>query len=192
MPDIYRARMYWKYRQSITSGAVFAPIVLRGNSVFDPIYALGGTAPYGYNQLSLYYQQYRVWGCKIIVNFFNVGAILPSECAVNCNTLVVPFTTMATMAECEYTKVKQCGGSNSNQRCQIKMWMSTDKVYGNKKGTWAIDDTYKAQIGNNPSNQWFWSIATQCIDSATAATVWMDITVIYYTEFFDKYVFPPS
>lgn len=48
-------------------------LVLRGNSIFDPEFILGGGTPRGFTQISALYGEYQVVGCTIEARFQNQG-----------------------------------------------------------------------------------------------------------------------
>ncbi len=69
-----------------TTREVFQPVIgaakvrtFRGNSIYDPTYALGGHKPRGSDQFFAVYDTYTVVGSKIGINFMYEGYDAPSQ-----------------------------------------------------------------------------------------------------------------
>ncbi len=126
--------------------------VFRLNSIFDPNAAVGGTQPYGYDQLAALYNRYRVLKTrfKITMHASTAGHDLvatPINGAINAAVSDLVTFTAATMLP--YSKYKHYNlGAVAPV---IQGGMDLNILGGVARVEYLTDDRFEAQIGANPA-----------------------------------------
>lgn len=99
--------------------------------------------------------------------------------------LAKPGTTGITGAQAwEGTHLKKAYLSLNGESVKtLRMYISTDKIYGSIPGQSLLDTTWGAVVTTNPASRWSFDVLVQAVDEASAATVTCFIEVVYYTKF---------
>lgn len=177
MPMIYSTRLV--YDSTLPFNCLVPALgaidqAFRGNSIYDPVAAAGGTTVNGHAELGAIYGRYRVTGSRITVTC--VGKTLANEMAKlyvwadKDSTLVtnpmiaahVPNAVSANLDE-NYDQKKLVAYANSGTMYSIK---SADDV--------AMGATWSA----NPANQWYWHM---CVCGNDQDVVKCHVVIEYYT-----------
>ena len=194
MSDRYFTRLKYNHFTTITDNisgqGYYATTIYRGNGLFDPEQQVGGQQPLGYDQLTSFYQRYRVYACKLFVRVHSLGGTGTTPYYV----AVVPFigTTYAAtpwitdIAEQPYTRFKTRNQYDSNP--SIKHCMSTAKIYGVNKSTIKNDDLFSSPVSTLPTNQWSYLISIGNLNQAASASTnyMLELSLTYYCEFYER------
>lgn len=164
----------------------------RGNSVFDPDQTSTGLQPSNYDEWSLMYQCYRVWGSKITVrpSTTTTGAqamlvVCPSRSAYTGTTLL-QAENLQTNA---YSRSWQIGFNSTQFRPEgYKNHMSTCKIYASTPQAFMGKDSLAAVYTANPEAMWYWNIAYYNPNQDQNITTSLSIVIDYDVEFYERIV----
>ncbi len=171
-----------------TTGAVNEEFTFRGNSLFDPDQTGVGTQPLGFDQYSVFFQEYRVYASKLTMEIINASAqgvqvtVIPSKDANGSGSFV-------TSIQQPYVKYRVMSGTDGQDRARITNYMSTEKFWGRKVST---EDNFAAAINNNPINQWFWVCEFHSSDNTTIVNVDILLKIEYWAEFSNRKILAAS
>lgn len=187
-PDIMRVRLC--YNERITSaGGGTVPIVdfvFRGNSPFDPQFALGGGQPMGFDQWAAFYRKYRVIASKLVVKYSNNAAIEAFGYVSAANTSAA-YTDRSAMNERVYTKTVNIGTDTVQGVGEIEYYMPTNVIRGGPSDLVRYNPNLSALTTANCNEQWYWHVGAYGVGaSVNNYDVNCDVSVYYYVEFFDR------
>lgn len=185
VPD--RMRVKLEYNQLVpTSGAAPAwQYIFRGNSMYDPDYAIGGGQPVGFDQMKTLYNRYEVSASSIIVKVLNCGTTTGSYTRV----AVYPSLSTGTLAmdaaiANPYSTHKLISANAGMNEATLRNYISTKKIFGEMT---LVDDDYSALVAVNPVNTWYWQINAESIDKTTnLANNFYDVLITYYVDFSER------
>lgn len=184
-PDRYFAKLKFQAHKQFTTNALQV-YSFRGNSVYDPDVAIGGTQPAGFDQLMSLYYNFRVHGSKIRVEYINgrTGQT-PPIALVPVNSAAIPgYSDIDQIGEDPYSKsaiMSVAGGSKD--RYVIKSYMTTKKFFGYKSINQETDFVGSATL--NPNIQFYWNIYAASYD-VNNVSIEIRVTVTYFVEFFNR------
>lgn len=201
MPPIYKCKLQFFYNNGYALAAVDAAIQqFRGNSLYDPDYTGIGTQPRGYDQLTQFYNKYRVYASSIKVNFEPTGTTSQFLNTITYGVypdadLGLAFDTPKDLVEASYVKYRVRNSYDSGGK-YVKNFMTTSQITGVRRTAVKYDDTFASVINTNPINQWIWNVFFfQSAASDTNPQVIngiLNVTIQYYCEFFDRKALSPS
>lgn len=180
--------MTFKYAESITSSiatTLGTNLVYRLNSIFDPTSAVGGTQPYGYDQMAALYNRYRVLKTRWIVTFNASSAgynayVIPSNGALN-----APSADLTSFTSCIMTPFDKYQRYALNGEPPIfKGSMDLNVLGGVTREEYLADDRFEAQIGANPSEVISLNIGIQNPSAGTISIPFM-VELFYETDLHD-------
>lgn len=186
------AKFYTKLRYTeaiaLTSVAYTEPLY-RMNSVYDPVYAMGGGQPMYHDELSQLYDNYCVYGSKITATFINRSATTETAFVragiyplVNSGTAVTPDEAIE-RDNCIYAYV---GPNTGDQGCvTMSTYADVYKVYGRERDE-RDDALFTASTSASPVNTCFWHVFAGTIDESTALNMYVNIELIYYVKYFSR------
>lgn len=177
---------YCSYNHQVTTGVAPVSILFRGNSIFDPQFAVGGHQPLGFDQWSTFYDKYVVTGSTmyaIVANASNTDNIKAALIPKDESTVV---TTWNTIAERSYSMTKVLSPNDSGKSVgHFRKYMSTKKILGLKHVN-TQDDDYTAAVSADPAKEWFWHVYVQALNDVSAISVNVQFVVTYYVKFFNR------
>lgn len=191
-PSVVPDRLFTKLKYSLsrtldTSPASSNPqYVFRGNSLYDPEFAVGGSQPMGYDQWSAFYNNYRVHASAITVRMMSTA---DSDAGGFIKVTLFPSTTAAAgsysgNSEQPYSKVNYLPNKGLN-KIFLKNKMYAKKMLGLK--SIAYDEDLAAAIGADPVKEWYWILDAYSINEvANVLGVYMEVKITYYAEFFGR------
>lgn len=185
VPDMSFVKLKYVTALSISAAlGANATYVFRGNSCFDPDFTGVGTQPFGFDEYSAFYQNYRVLGSSVkllvtnnISGAFPLVAILPSP-------ISNPTADYYNLYGNPYVKkILNPAGNSQGEVKQLKHYISTRKILGLTKEQMG-DSSYGPLVTANPGISWYWVIAGQDILLAGDLDVFIYVEITYYTEFY--------
>lgn len=188
--DSVRTTLSYSDVISLTPSSTVGQYTFRGNSCFDPDYTSGGHQPQYYDQMSLLYTRYRVYGSRIAVSGINeqVGAAL--QITVIPSSDITAFTTSTYPLEHPYATPMRLLGVGGLMSGSVSTAMATAHILGLRPRE-ILDQDYSATIGSNPSSIWYWQIVCQNL-SAENVLASFRVTIKYDVEFYDRNLTAPS
>lgn len=171
-----------KYLQifNLVHSTTLAASNMRGNSLFDPDFAVGGHQPRGFDQWAALYDRYCVYGCSIKVTFTTPAPGICCYIRPFVDGAIVVSTVDAAM-ELPYTQYK-ISSEGARRTIIAKAYNNTVKQFGITKNQ-QQDDEFSSLTTDNPLKQWFWQLAAQNVDLTTAGTTSAVVELVYYTKF---------
>lgn len=187
MPDIYMTRC--KYSELFSSSAVASnDTVFRINSAYDPNYSGTGHQPIGYDELTAFYANYLVTGCKLKVTVMSVSL---AATAADVQFTVLPnndptvFTSYQLIAEQPYALTRYMGSAYSQGIRTIKYYVRPHKILGVSVQKYNTDDQYSALVSANPAVECYWHIFQSDL-SADNLNITFKVDCTYYVKFFGR------
>lgn len=188
LPSAFPASSLLKLRYQMTTnmnGAVGIDQIMNLNSLFDPDRSGVGHQPYAYDQWSLIYNRWRVYGCKYKVTFVNIGSsvprvgIMPSNDA---NTMALSTTVF----EQPTTKSALLGELGSGGVKKVFYgYVPLTRIYGVTKVQLRCDDRYAGDASASPAELAVLHCVCQDSTLSTNPTVLMEVNLVYYCQFYD-------
>lgn len=188
--DSFRTTLTYSDIVAISPGAHIGQYTFRGNSCFDPDYTSTGHQPQYFDQMSVLYTRYRVYGSRISITAANeqVGSAL--QITVIPSSDITAFTTSTYPLEHPYAKPMQLLGVGGLMTKKVTHKMTTQKILG-LRAREVLDQDYSASTGATPSSVWYWQIVAQDLSSENVMTS-MQVVITYDVEFYDRNVTTPS
>lgn len=182
LPD--KLMMKMKYSDTFTFGSIgYNERLYNGNSIFDPDRTGVGHQPYGFDQISSLYGQYKVHGCKIKITAINNSSVVTADFSVTpVQGSVSILTSTQQSRELPYNKYRNIPVLGSNNKVIISMYMSSKVIFGNK----IYDDDYSALITANPAIIWMYIISGEHMTGSLAVTIDCQIDLTYYVTWSDR------
>lgn len=185
-PEKYICCLRWGRNDNYNpSGSTPVWRIYRTNSLYDPYYAVGGTQPYGFDQLCpTLYNQYRVVAFKITVTFMNDTDNIYYVSMSNTPSLTSP-SNIKGMIEDENSQCKILGSKGSNQAIvTLSSYRTVASVFGVPKSTVTGDDLYHGDGSNNPAYTSYAHIGAQPHNSAVLGSdVHFKTDIMFYCVF---------
>jgi hypothetical protein len=176
LPESFRTTLV--YYEQINYTAVTTPqlYIFRGNGPYDPNQTGTGLQPVGYDNLSTFYSIYGCIGSRITIKAFNLSTVVVqlALAATQESTTVSSYDQLAYFgAGVKFLSLDGTtrGGSSFGE---LAHQGASTKVKGKP---WNAD--FLATVSSVPGTQFYWSIAIQTADQATAISLGLQITVEY-------------
>lgn len=187
MPDrMITTLKYWKAGIFDLSVINTGAVRYRPSSAFDVDPLVGGTSMPGFVEFGTFYQSYRVHSSRVIVEANNPSVtdlIMYSLGAVNVDPGTSPSAAYVIASHTNpYFRARTCP-LNGGPLANLKMSMSTEKIYGTKSVY--FDDNFSALVTTNPNNNWFW-VLTCYSPSLIPLDIQFTIKIEIDIEFFDR------
>lgn len=181
--------------QSGISGTNSAGSAFRMNSIFDPLFAAGGTQPMGRDQWTPFYGRYIVNGVKasVVCNNHSNDSLFCFMVAQPASSLAVgDFTTNGIM-ESPLCMWKSVNGESAGGSCKtLSRYYPMKKVFGLTSYN-RDNDAYSGIVGTNPIEPATLTVATQSTQtSTTTGSCSLLISLNYYVTYFHKKILPKS
>lgn len=192
MPDRLFVKLNYVDDLSGTSSTTTSGWLYSGNDIYDPLTSLGGHQPLGSSEYGQLYNRFFVRGSKISVKFVTANAgtsvfIIPS----NQNVLLPNITTIIEQPDAKYNVVAPGVGKTI-----MKHYWTTKKAFGTKN-IGPQDDPYSGYTGgtgtgSSPGNLWYWNIGFRNVDPSTTGSIFAQVKITYYVEYFSRKQLPQS
>lgn len=189
VPDQQCVKLCYETRYAIIKSASNTDdIIFRGNSLYDPEYAVGGGQPLGYDQWAAIYNYYSVIGSKIEVRLMPAGdnaagqdglwfVLLPS----NSSTSLAPVD--ANVQPYAKSRLCQSGTNGAGEPKYMSHYMKCSKMLGCRD----IMARSKTAVNADPSTVFYWHLSSGNLKLTT--TTWCAYAIIkitYYARFFNR------
>jgi len=194
VPD--RAFTKMKYQERFVldpGGGTVSTRSFRGNSVYDPDATGTGIQPTGFDQWSLFYYYFRVYGSKLKCQFISLADNAASQAAV---LTIIPALSQTPIADSEDAATnpyaKQIVRNLVNMsNCTLSNYMGTSKISGVSKSVIKNDDQFVGTTaadggGSNPNEQWWWWLLAESPASSGTSSIQVVVTITYFVEFFGR------
>lgn len=177
LPSRYICKM--KYSQTFTIDSLNPIQTMNLNSIYDPDRTGSGHQPNSFDQLAALYNRYRVISTSYAINVTSSSPV--RFCVLPTNN----SPSVATMSDaCERPRAKWAiqypGGSTQTLKGKVYI----PALMGRTKTQYMADDSYQAQVNNNPSELALLNILSKDLTDGTV-TVNGVITMTFIVEFFD-------
>ncbi len=182
VPDKMKLKVRYATSQSKSTTTVISTHKFRGNSIHEPDATLSGHQPLGHDQWAAFYDKYFVSSCKIEIIHTCQTPDVPYIISCYPKNVVSTESNPDTIYEKGYVR-KQIG--NNATRGKLVLFTSTNKIVGTGKIA-VTDNTYVADFGGSPAQQWYYHIHTQALDEATQVIVNYQVLLTYYATLFDR------
>jgi hypothetical protein len=201
MPTMHNTRL--KYCQTFTLTTQGSPLTtfgteqsLRLNSLYDPDFSLGGHQPYGYDQLSLFYNRYVVTRALVEVIISD-----PSEDGLVLGMMVKGAGAAQTVANSTIDEVTERQGcvtkwinDSGSQLVSYTMDLPIHQIVGIPSNNMLLAERYTlgATVAADPAVQAYLSIAAANAKGNTSATLKCQVRISFDCQFYDRRTFAQS
>lgn len=180
----YICKMKYADNVTTTAGGYFG---LNLNSVWDPNRTGGGHQPYGFDQLAVLYNRYRVISCG-----YRIQIGLPSTYAVGvqvgslpANETVILSGTPAFAELRENPRAKYVMVNPGAPATVLKGKVYLPSLMGRTKAQYMADDRYQALVTTSPLEAGILNIFTAGANDVPLEGLNVSILLEYTVEFFD-------
>lgn len=188
VPD--RLIMRMKYVDNIVlSGVAGASRVIRLNSIFDPDTSIvQGHQPLGFDQWSVFYTKYRVFGAKVTARFTNSS----SNQADSEQVAILPFNAQNTPVlddaffEQPHVKKALLSGRGGMDRATLYCNANIPRILGMANVVYKSNPETASLFQTNPVEAVNLILVTRPIDGQSTSLVSVELQIEYYCEFFDR------
>lgn len=166
----------------------------RGNSVFDPDASGAGAQPYGYDQLSLHYNVYRVHDSSAV---FRVLPATTTSTATSTLIFGLRASWSSTLSLSDVPAWCQTGDgvfaitntdgisskANAKMGSTLALRRSSAKMLGQTDMQANMNTFMDSATGANPTAvaAWYWNTFVTTLDGVTSSTAFGTIEITYYT-----------
>jgi len=179
MPDRYYTNFRWSVVEADTTAGGISEFIYRGNSVYDPDAAIGGTGSMGYQYMLYFYNKFRTDASAIHVTCCNIDAddpvyvsVFPSiNGAAECGTLALCTDSLLWPHSKHAVATLQGGEAGVGNYGKTKNLVARE----------ASDKDLAHDVSNNPAVQWYWHVVF-FNHSGNAMNVQFNIGIKYWTE----------
>ncbi len=166
-----------------TSGAL-QTWLFRGNSVYDPDYTNTGHQPVGFDELSAFFQYYRVVKSEILVKSSSLTADIPQLVAVRPVREIVAQSSITPVIESTRTSFDKVA-TNGIPCTDTRNHASVKDIFVGQNAT---DQDFGALVTTNPAKVFYWEIDTEPANGASTAVLALTVIVTYEVIFSQKQI----
>lgn len=163
--------------------------VMNLNSLYDPNRTGTGHQPYGYDNLALLYNRYRVISCSWVLTSPNTAAVRQLGCVAS-NDLSMTFPVFSTLKEQSRSRfVVHVPGAPApvlKGKCYIP------SLIGRTKAQYMADDQYSSVVTGSPTENALLYIQTAGPTDSPDPNASVQVTLEYFVEWYDVKHFEPS
>lgn len=159
------------------------------NSIFDPDRTGVGRYPMGYNQITPFYQHYRVFKTSWTVLYQGTSGRYRAA-VIPVNGDAAPFTTFDEAVEQPRAMVK-VGNFNGGPSLRFKGKIYLPNLAGASSVRYRSDDRFEANITASPAEIMTLHVGATN-DDAGAISMNVVVILVYHVEFYDPNTLPTS
>lgn len=187
MPNSFSTRMVYVHRLvDLTVAAVTTCIsyFYRGNSIYDPLFAVGGTTAMGHAEMAAIYNEYNVVSSRIIVNGYCSNIVKKPKLYIFPTRNTTAITSELEAAH--HPNSANVDLADVTSPATIKGFCRTNILYSVKD----LDELgFRSFMTGNPSNEWYWCI---CLVGEPAEVLQATVTIEYFVNLFSPKRTSPS
>lgn len=186
MPRILRRCLPYEESLVLSGGLVntWDTYTFRTSSVFDPDYNFAGHQPRGFDEISPFYEYYRVVGASCSVTFTwdqSSGYTSGLCCGIAMRDNATVPGTLRDLAESRYKRYKYVT-INGVDKATVKYFYSAKKMLGARSIREAT--AFRSLITTNPADTWYFIICAGPVDlTSTNWQVRANVRINYFVEF---------
>jgi hypothetical protein len=194
--DRYYAKMKFAtvYRAGTSSGS-YNNYHHRANNAYDPDYSVGGTQPYGYDQLTAIYDRVHVIGCAWKVLCVNCDTDTAPYVAIMTSVNANTPNTIKNLVEDDRCQWRQMSYSNGAKNMVIlKGYCDCAKVFGITRQAYLGDTAYSHPWNavQSDASKICYHTFTIFNNDSTATDVQVTFDFTYYLVFSERKAYTPS
>lgn len=167
-----------------------------GNGMWDPLGTTGaGTRPYLFDQWMQFYRIYKVFASRVRIqatcnggtNKSSVIGIIPL--GQNHTFGVTDQLILEEMPYAKWTVMKM--GSVGAGYAKLSHYMTTRKLFGEKKGAVEVETGFWGAQGADPADVWYWGIVGYDQGGSNNSVI-CNVSITYYAALTDRDLTAPS
>ena len=139
-----------------------------------------GTQPNLFDQLGGIWTRYCVYGTKVTVEAMTPTASSPTMLTVRPTLSSSAPTDVEAEAERRWGKSTIIGANTSKGK--IVEYVDVGSLYGFSKEQVLTDDLFAANVSANPGNVVYLNVVCKPLDNTTTTTVYLTVTLLFYTK----------
>lgn len=163
--------------------------IFSANGLFDPDITGSGHQPLGFDQMMLLYNHYTVTAARMKLTMVHIGSAggTPSLCGivVSANAGFTSADTVEEFLEHPQRSNYKLSGSVTGDPAtnQMNLQLDVAKFFGKSKSSIVNDDLYRGGTGLNPTEQVYFQVLVNSINSSDAGIVSFICSIEYDTVF---------
>lgn len=176
--------LVYAQRFSLTSSALPAEYVFRGNGPYDPDLTGTGLQPSWYDTWTSVYNRYRVIRSSCLVTAVGITSSTAPTVTLHANSSLVSSTFQDSVAR-PRSKVA-FASTSAGPPLRMSSSYSTAQVLGLSDAQAQASSEVQSLYNDVPTNQWYWVIEQNSMDGSTSVTAYYEVKIIYTIQFFDR------
>jgi hypothetical protein len=169
------------------SGVTADSYVFSGNGCFDPNVTSTGLQPANYDDWSLIYTRYRVWGSKIRYTIAQNGtSSVNVQVVVGPRHLSTALTTLNSQQGFQAQPYTRFHSTFYTPPSKGTLSMSTQKFIGMSKAEFEGNDDLTSLTTSNPTHQWYWQFTSAVSAQSGTGNLLLNVVIEYDVEFWDR------
>lgn len=181
IPQRYVTKL--KYSEVVTTDSIFGKYNMNLNSLWDPNQSGTGHQPYGFDQLAILYNRYRVISCGYRVNLALGSSTVPVILTAMPANTVVTASTASEIRENPRAKYITQNPGSSSVILSSKSYIPS--LVGRNKPQYMADDRYQATVTDSPNELAILNIQTFGSNDVALGSIQVQVLMEYTVEFFD-------
>lgn len=186
-PDSFKTTLVWSDNLSLdpSAGTPCPSAGFRLTSPYDPVFALGGSQPYCFDQLMAIYARFKVLGAKMTAVFSyssqtaaNIG---PAICGIQTGEISGISSTDGAVLRMTSNVSSTLLGVNSEPKTVVVTY-SPKQAFGDQ-----LMDALTGSATADPSRNWVGWVFANPIGVDIEAPISVLLTIEYFTEFTQQY-----
>lgn len=180
-----------------TSGTIGSEQVFNLNSLYDPDKTGTGHQPYGYDALQVAYNRYKVHGCLVELEFYNIQTLKAIDCIY---ALFNPSNVSGTLTgslpsaigeeqQGEVVTIQEFG----NTKRRVKMYVPMYKAFGMTKLQYSADiENTTAGVGGDPGSLATLHIGTADPNQGSSGLCRYKLKLTYFCQMYQRKIMAQS
>lgn len=175
--------MKFRHKQTL-SASTMNHFVMRLNSLYDPVHAVGGGQPMGFDQLTALYNKFIVYGCKIKLRATQHG-VVPSIVAMAPQKSSIYGA--AVIDELQERPLAKTAILTAERPVVLSAYYAISTLEGISKSDILGDDgDFGHGISTNPIRNQHLVIANNPVDLVTGTVVYYDLEMTFYVKAYEN------
>lgn len=190
MPNIFLTTHKHRQFAHEVGASTFGTATWIANGLFNVDPAQSAIQPGGFDEMSAIYSKYEVYASSIMVKLVNNddGSGLYVILAPLPNDASGTFGDFERLAVQKQSKSVAIGVRGGNDTARLSHYVSVPQI----KGEALSQAAFQGSLTANPSSLVTWVFAFQNVQNNSVIDLSLDITITYYTKWFDKTDVVPS
>lgn len=176
-------KLKYRYKLNVTA-TTKQHFVMRLNSMYDPVHAVGGGQPMGFDQLSALYNKFIVYGCKVRLRASQYGSVPSVIAMAPQKSSIYGASTIDELQERPYAKTAIL---TAERPVTLTAYYAISALEGISKSDILGDDgDFGHSASTDPIRGQHLVIANNPVDLVSGTTVYYDLEMLFYAKAYEN------